>query len=80
MNPVAELKSLKDYLSYRYFDPKTESFLLANSAAGFLLEICPLVGVNDSVVKNLGSFLLKSYPQAAACSFSCWQAPTLKIS
>ena len=42
-------EALRDYLSYRYFDNRSENFLLSNSCGGFLLEISPLVGVNDSV-------------------------------
>ena len=68
-NNLNGAESLKDYLSYRYFDPKTESFLLANSAAGFLLEICPLVGVNDSVVKNLNQFFAKELPAGGFLQF-----------
>ncbi len=40
-------ESLRNYLNYRYFEPKSENFLLTNGAAGFLLEICPLVGVDE---------------------------------
>lgn len=62
-------ESLRDYLSYRYFDSRTESFLLSNSCAGFLLEISPLVGINDSVVKNLGSFFAKELPGGGCLQF-----------
>lgn len=68
-NNLNGAESLKDYLSYRYFDPKTENFLLADSAAGFLLEICPLVGVSDSVVKNLNQFFAKELPAGGCLQF-----------
>ena len=68
-NNLNGAESLKDYLSYRYFDPRSESFLLAESAAGFLLEICPLVGVNDSVVKNLNQFFAKELPSGGFLQF-----------
>ena len=68
-NNLNGAESLKDYLSYRYFDPKTESFLLAGSSAGFLLEICPLVGVETSVVKNLNQFFAKELPVGGFLQF-----------
>jgi len=61
--------SLKDYLSYRYFDNKTENFLLKNSAAGFLLEIAPLVGVDDRIPKNLNQFFAKELPKGGFLQF-----------
>ena len=60
---------LSNYLNYRYFDPKGENFLLTDSAAGFLLEICPLVGVDDSVVKNLNQFFAKELPTGGFLQF-----------
>ena len=60
---------LKNYLNYRYFDPKTDNFLLTDSAAGFLLEICPLVGVDESVVKNLNQFFAKELPAGGFLQF-----------
>lgn len=68
-NNLNGAESLRNYLSYRYFDPKTESFLLTGSAAGFLLEISPLVGVNDSVVKNLNQFFAKELPAGGFLQF-----------
>ena len=62
-------EALKDYLSYRYFDKGSEVFLLSDSAAGFLLEICPLVGVSDSVVKNLNQFFAKELPSDGCLQF-----------
>ena len=34
--------SLKNYLTYRYFEPKSKNFLLTDNRAGFLLEIWSL--------------------------------------
>ena len=68
-NNLNGAEALKNYLSYRYFDPKTENFLLTESAAGFLLEICPLVGVNDLVVKNLNQFFAKELPAGGFLQF-----------
>ena len=68
-NNLNGAEPLKNYLSYRYFDPKTENFLLSGSGSGFLLEICPLVGVNDLVVKNLQSFFAKDLPAGGYLQF-----------
>ena len=68
-NNLNGAESLKNYFSYRYFDSQTENFLLTGSGAGFLLEICPLVGVNDMVVKNLSSFFAKDLPVGGYLQF-----------
>lgn len=68
-NNLNGAEALKNYFSYRYYDTKTENFLLSNSGAGFLLEICPLVGVNDLVVKNLSSFFAKDLPAGGYLQF-----------
>ncbi|MGV2433273.1 MAG UNVERIFIED_CONTAM: TraC family protein [Rickettsiaceae bacterium] len=60
---------LKNYLCYRYFEPKTENFLMTNGAAGFLLEICPLVGVNDGVTKSLNLFFANELPKDGFLQF-----------
>ncbi|MEM0144009.1 MAG: TraC family protein, partial [Candidatus Parvarchaeum sp.] len=60
---------LRNYLNYRYFDSVSENFLLAEGAAGFLLEISLLVGVNDLVVKNLNQFFAKELPSSGYLQF-----------
>ena len=60
---------LRNYLNYRYFEPKSENFLMTNGAAGFMLEICPLVGVDDGVVKSLNLFFSKELPQDGFLQF-----------
>ncbi|NBU53054.1 MAG: hypothetical protein EBS33_01560, partial [Alphaproteobacteria bacterium] len=60
---------LKNFLNYRYFDPASENFLMSEGAAGFLLEICPLVGVNEMVVKNLNQFFAKELPSGGYLQF-----------
>jgi type-IV secretion system protein TraC len=68
-NNLNGAEPLKNYLSYRYFDKSTENFLLSDSSGGFLLEICPLVGVNDSIVKNLNQFFAKELPSGGCLQF-----------
>jgi TraC protein len=60
---------LRNYLAYRYFDNKNEVFLLRESAAGFLLEISPLVGVSDLTVKNLNQFFASELPPSGCLQF-----------
>ena len=60
---------LRNYLNYRYFEPKSENFLMTNGAAGFLLEICPLVGVDDGVVKSLNIFFANELPKDGFLQF-----------
>ncbi len=60
---------LCNYLNYRYFDKISGNFLLTSGAAGFLLEICPLVGVNDGVVKSLNLFFAKELPKDGFLQF-----------
>jgi type-IV secretion system protein TraC len=60
---------LRNYLNYRYFEPKSENFLLTNGSAGFMLEICPLVGVNDGSVKSLNLFISKELPKDGFLQF-----------
>ena len=68
-NNLNGAESLKDYLSYRYFDKSTENFLLSDSIGGFLLEISPLVGVSDSIIKNLNQFFAKELPAGGYLQF-----------
>lgn len=60
---------LRNYLNYRYFETKSENFLMTNGAAGFLLEICPLVGVDDGVVKSLNLFFANELPKDGFLQF-----------
>lgn len=62
-------QSLRHYLNYRYFEPSSENFLLTGGAAGFLLEICPLVGVNDNVTRSLNLFFSKELPKDGFLQF-----------
>lgn len=62
-------ESLSNYLNYRYFDEATQNFLLESSSAGFMLEISPLVGVDDKIVKNLNQFFAKELPPGGFLQF-----------
>jgi type-IV secretion system protein TraC len=60
---------LRNYLNYRYFEPRSENFIMTNGAAGFLLEICPLVGVDNAVVKSLELFFASELPKDGFLQF-----------
>lgn len=58
-----------DYLSYRYFDEENNLFLSDGNACGFMLEISPIVGVDDSVHKNLSHFFNDELPEYSYLQF-----------
>ena len=60
---------LDDYLSYRYYDPEHNLFLSDGNIAGFMLEISSIVGVDDSVHKNLSHFFNDELPEYSYLQF-----------
>jgi type-IV secretion system protein TraC len=62
-------ESLRNYLAYRYFEPKSETFLMTKGSAGFMLEICSLVGVSDGTVKSLNLFFANELPKDGFLQF-----------
>ena len=58
-----------DYLSYRYFDEESCLFLSDGNIAGFMLEISPIVGVDDAVHKNLSHFFNEELPEYSYLQF-----------
>lgn len=61
--------SLSDYLYYRYFDKEDELFFLDGGVCGFMLEIQPIVGVDESLIKNLDYFFNKELPYDSFVQF-----------
>lgn len=57
------------YLSYRYFDQENNLFLSDGNICGFMLEINPIVGVDDAVHKNLSHFFNDELPDHAYLQF-----------
>ncbi len=49
-------QSLSEYLSYRYFDEETSIFLSDEGLSGFIMELTPIVGSDETVIKNLEHF------------------------
>lgn len=64
-----DLHNLSDYLSYRYFDKNENLFFLEGGITGFMLEIQPIVGVDDSLIKNLEHFFNDEMPLGAWIQF-----------
>lgn len=58
-----------DYLSYRYFEAENSLFLGDGNITGFMLEISPIVGVDDAVHKNLSHFFNEELPEHAYLQF-----------
>lgn len=61
--------SLSDYLYYRYFDKEDELFFLDGGVCGFMLEIQPIVGVDESLIKSLDYFFNKELPYDSFIQF-----------
>ena len=61
--------SLSDYIYYRYFDKEEELFFLEGRVCGFMLEIQPIVGVDESLIKNLDYFFNKELPYDSFMQF-----------
>lgn len=64
-----DLHNLSDYLSYRYFDNNENLFFLEGGITGFMLEIQPIVGVGDSLIKNLEYFFNDEMPLGSWIQF-----------
>ena len=61
--------SLSDYLYYRYYDKEEELFFLENNVCGFMLEIQPIVGVDEALLKNLDYFFNDELPYNSFLQF-----------
>ncbi len=61
--------SLSDYLSYKYYDSETELFFNDENTVGFVLEVSPIVGVSNSLVKNLELFCNQDLPEDSFLQF-----------
>ena len=63
------ISTLEEYLSYRYYDEKNQLFFNDNNVVGFMLEIAPIVGVDEALHKNLQHFFNDEMPQASHLQF-----------
>lgn len=60
---------LSDYLYHRYYDSKDQLFFLESKVVGFMFEIQPIVGVDESLVKNLDYFFNNELPHDSWIQF-----------
>lgn len=63
------VSQLEQYLSYRYFDEQQQLFFGDSNIIGFMLEISPLVGLNDGLIKNLQHFFNDELPENSYLQF-----------
>ena len=73
MQAIRQLTSgttpLDDYLSYRYYDAEKELFISDGNVVGFMVEIAPIVGVDDGLYKNLQHFFNDELPEHSYLQF-----------
>lgn len=66
---TAGINVLENYLSYRHFDSENGLFISDGGVTGFMLEISPIVGVDESIVKNLQHFFNDELPDNSYLQF-----------
>ncbi|MFQ1018105.1 type IV secretion system protein TraC [Gilliamella sp. BG7] len=62
LDTLLDYPSLSDFLPYFSYDPECNIFINKNSL-GFILEIDPLIGANESIVKSLDEFFRTKLPR-----------------
>lgn len=68
-NILAGTFAFDNYLSYRYFDEENSLFISDGNITGFMLEISPIVGVDDLLHKNLSHFFNDELPEYSYLQF-----------
>ncbi len=66
---AGEAEALSKYLSYRDFDSKSGLFFGDEDIIGFMLELSPIVGVSDALLKNLNLFFNQDLPENSFLQF-----------
>lgn len=66
---AAGISPLEEYLSYRYYDKKNQLFFNDGNVVGFMLEIAPIVGVDEALHKNLQHFFNDEMPPTSYLQF-----------
>ena len=64
-----DAEAMNGYLSYRSFDSKSGLFTSDEDITGFMLELSPIVGVSDALLKNLNFFFNKDLPENSFLQF-----------
>ncbi len=68
-NISAGMNDLSEYLGYKYYDEERQLFIGDGKIAGFMLEISPIVGIDDGMCRNLQHFFNEELPQDAYLQF-----------
>lgn len=66
--------SLSKYLSYKYYDEDSNLFFNEDGICGFIFELAPIVGSDETLTKNLELFFNDEMP------YNCWLQFTLVAS
>ncbi len=62
-------RSLSDYLTYRYYDEEAGLFIGEGGDVGFLMELSPIVGADEVLLKNLEIFFTSELPEQSFLQF-----------
>jgi len=65
---TAGTTAIDDYLSYRYFDDR-DGLFIGDGVVGFMLELTPIVGVDEGLHKNLMHFFNDELPADSYLQF-----------
>jgi TraC protein len=70
MQKISEwAKSLSDFLNYKYFDRNSSLFFNDDGLCGFLMELSPIVGSDETLTKNLSHFFNDEMPPSSFIQF-----------
>ncbi len=62
-------RSFSDFLSYKYFDENSSLFVSDEGWTGFLMELAPIVGADETLTKNLEHFFNDEMPGGSWIQF-----------
>ena len=62
-------KSLSEYLIYKYYDEENSLFFNDDGSIGFIIELAPIVGSDESITKNLEHFFNDEMPSNSWLQF-----------
>jgi conjugal transfer ATP-binding protein TraC len=61
--------SFSNYLPYKYYDEESDIFYDDEDTAGFIFEISPIVGVDESLIKNMHHLFNSELPLGSYVQF-----------
>jgi len=69
MQSTGGAKSFSDFLCYKYFDETSSLFFSDEGWVGFLMELAPIVGADETLTKNLEHFFNDEMPGGSWIQF-----------